>query len=121
MPSTPPPASTPSIDTNVIVKTAVQATLTGTAPSRAPTLPQPAEGHQPSNNNFMDASNEDLQSFPILQAHIRAWFESPYFAGVANFTKLLPGIKNQISLLCLRLMSGLLPEKVFNIFLCNPI
>ena len=59
-------------------------------------------------------------SFPIFQARICAWFESSFFAVVTNCTRTLPGTKQQISLLRLFLMSGLLPDKVLNICLHNP-
>ena len=89
------------------------------APSSTPTLPQPAGGHQPSaSENFLPkAWNRYQYPFPIFEARIRAWFKSPFFEGVMNFTETLPGTEHQSSLLRLRLMSGLLPDMVLSIFL----
>ena len=119
------------MDINTIVQTVVQGTLAANAasvmanstnPSLAPTLPQPAGGHQPlaSDNFFLIAWNGYQDSFPIFQARIRAWFKSPSFEGVTNFTKKLPGTKHQSSLLRLCLISDLLTDKVLSIFLHIP-
>ena len=125
-----PAASSPNVDINAIVQAVVQATLAANVasiatnppdPSPAPTLTQPTGGHQTSasDNFFLKAWNGDQDSFPIFQARICAYFESPSFVRVTNFTTTLPGTKHQSSLLGLRLMSGLLPDKVLAIFLHN--
>ena len=131
----PPSESPPNLDINAIIQAVVRATLVANAasiaenppaPSPVPTPTQPTGGHQPSasNNFFLNIWNGDLDSFPIFQAPIRAWFERLSFAGVTDFTTALPGAKNQSSLLRLRLrlrlMSGLPPDKVLTIFLHNP-
>ena len=67
------------------------------------------------------AWNWDLHSIPIFQARIFAWFKSPSFSGVTDFTKILPGTEHQIPLLRLQLISSLLPDKVLKIFLYKPV
>ena len=63
--------------------------------------------HRPLNSTtafrkkILKAWNGYLHSFPIFQARIRAWFESPSFACVAYFKKTLPITKHKIYLLCL--------------------
>ena len=49
---------------------------------------------QPSNIYFLNAWSGDIHPFPIFQAHIHAWFETPSFAGVTDFTKILPDTEN---------------------------
>ena len=64
--------------------------------------------------------NSNRDSFWIFQARIHAWFESPSVKGVTNFTETLPVTELQSSLVCLCLMSSLLPHKVLSILLRNP-
>ena len=129
-PPTPSSASSPNVNINAIVQAVVQVTLAAnaasvvtnrTAPSPVSTPTQPAGGHQPSASDkfFLKAWNGDLDSFPIFQACICAWFEIPSFVGFTDFMKTLPGTEYQISLFCLRLMSGLLLDKFLAIFIHN--
>ena len=74
----------------------------------------------PSNNFFLKAWDSNRDSFPIFQASIPAWFESPSFGGVTNFTETLPGTKHQSPLIRLRIMSGILLYKILSIFFHNP-
>ena len=119
------------MDINVIVQVVIQETLAENSAfvaakppvlSLASTHTQPTGVHKssPSDNLLLKDWDRDLDSLSIFQASIRSWFEIPSFAGVTDFTKTLPGIEHQIFLLCLQLMSGLLPDKVLSIFLYNP-
>ena len=120
------------MDINAIDQSVVQATLAENsasvaanppAPSPVPKLSQPAGGHQTlaANNLVLKLCNGYQDSFPIFQARICAWFKSPSFKGVTNFTETLQGTEHQISLLRLLLMTGLLPNKVLSIFLHKPV
>ena len=90
------------MDIDSIVKAVVQATLAANAasiaaktpaPSPASTLTQPAGRHHPSASNsfFLKAWNGYLDSLPIFQSFICAWFDIPSFAGIKNFSTTPPG------------------------------
>ena len=126
-PPTPPQEPTPRFDINAIIQEVLQVTLAAndasvaenpTPPSLAPKITQIVG--QTSDNVFIKYWNRYLHSFPIFQAHIRTYFERTSFSGVTNITISLNVKDHQISLLRLRLMSGLLTDKVLNIFLQNP-